>query len=341
MGPHSLELPRSGVRPWAGALVEWTSWRWIFFINLPLAAATLLFAYLGRYDERAQLRVGRLDVPGAVFAAIGIGTLTYGLVEGADQGFVELWWAFLIAAVSLGAFAVVEVRSAQPMLPFRLFRQRNFAAANLETLFVYAALYGFIFYLTLYVQFLGFTPFEAGIINVPTSVVLIVLAARFGTLADRHGPRLYLTMGPILIGCGALLMLLVEEQRDFWGAGIASLLVFSVGLSMVISPITATALKSAPGEYAGIASGINTTTSRLGGLFAVAIVGLTVSDHLHRADREHERSPAGPGSGRPSRASSVDRCIPRRDHRGGGTRVCRRDCRRFRHFEPRGGFGGR
>lgn len=263
--------------PVGGALVEWTSWRWIFFINLPLAAATLLLTYLGRSDERAQLRVGRLDAPGAVLVAIGFGTLTYGFVEGANRGFGDVWWAFLIAAISLAAFGIVETRSDTPMLPFRLFRQRNFAAANLETLFVYAALYGFIFYLTLYVQFLGFTPFEAGLINVPTSLVLIALAARFGTLADRHGPRLYLTGGPVLIGSGALLMLLVEDQDDFWGAGIAGLLLFSLGLAMVVAPITATALKSAPGEYAGIASGINTTVSRLGSLFAVAIVGLVVS----------------------------------------------------------------
>lgn len=263
--------------PVGGALVEWTSWRWIFLINLPLAALTLLFTYAGRCDERAQLRVGRLDVPGAVLAAVGFGTLTFGLVEGADRGFNEIWWAFLLAAFSLAAFVVVEMRFASPMLPFGLFRERNFTAANLETLFVYAALYGFIFYMTLYVQFLGFTPFEAGLINVPVSVVMIALAARFGTLADRHGPRLYLTTGPILIGVGAVLMLLVEEQSDFWGAGIASLLVFSLGLAMIVAPITATALKSAASEYAGIASGVNTTVSRLGSLFAIAIVGLVIS----------------------------------------------------------------
>ncbi len=263
--------------PVGGALVEWTSWRWIFLVNLPLALLTLLFVYLGRCDERAQLRVGRLDIPGAVLAAVGFGTLTFGLVEGADRGFGDLWWAFVLATVSLAAFVVVEMRSDSPMLPFGLFRERNFAAANLETLFVYAALYGFIFYVTLYVQFLGFSPFEAGLINVPISVVMIALAARFGALADRHGPRLYLTVGPILIGIGALLMLPVQEQSDFWGAGIASLLIFSLGLAMIVAPITATALKSAAGEYAGIASGVNTTVSRLGSLFAIAIAGLVIS----------------------------------------------------------------
>jgi EmrB/QacA subfamily drug resistance transporter len=263
--------------PAGGALVEWASWRWIFLINLPFAGLTVVLAHLGRCDERTQLRVGRLDLPGAVLAAAGFGFLTYGLVEGADKGFGELWWAFLVSAAALTAFAVVERRVQEPMLPFDLFRRRNFAVANLETFLVYAALYGFIVYFTLYLQFLGFSPFEAGLINIPSSLVMILLAARFGALADRQGPRLYLTLGPVLIGAGALLFVFVEEKDDFWTAGIASLVVFSVGLAMLVAPITATALKSAPERYAGIASGVNSTVSRLGSLVAIAVIGLVIT----------------------------------------------------------------
>jgi EmrB/QacA subfamily drug resistance transporter len=263
--------------PAGGALVEWISWRWIFFINLPLAAVAVALALAGRSPERAEQRVGRLDVPGAALAAIGFGFLTYAMVEGADDGFAEYWWAFLVAAVSLAAFGIVERRTAEPMLPFELFRRRNFTAANVETFLVYAALSGNFVFVILYLQFIGFSPFQAGLLEIPTSVIMIALAARFGTLADRLGPRVFLTAGPALLGIGTLFFLLVEEKSDFWTAGIAGLVLFAFGLAMLVAPITATALSSAPSEFAGIASGVNSTVSRLGGLLAVAVVGLVIA----------------------------------------------------------------
>jgi len=263
--------------PAGGALVEWVSWRWIFLLNLPLAAAAVVLAQLGRGDEPTPARSGRLDLPGAALAATGFGLLTYGLVEGAERGFSSLWWAFAVGALALVAFVVVEQRVAQPMLPFDLFRDRNFAAANAETFLVYAGLYGFIVFFTLYLQFLGFTPFEAGLLNVPTSIVMILLAARFGGLADKHGPRLYLTLGPALIGVGTLVFAIVDTRSEFWTYGVAGLLLFSFGLAMMVAPITATALKSAPERYAGIASGVNSTVSRLGSLIAVAVIGLVIT----------------------------------------------------------------
>jgi EmrB/QacA subfamily drug resistance transporter len=263
--------------PAGGALVEWISWRWIFFVNLPLAAVAVALVLAGRSPERAEQRVGRLDLPGAALAAIGFGSLTYGMVEGADDGFADYWWAFVIAAASLAAFAVVERRTAEPMLPFELFRRRNFTAANLETFLVYAALQGNFVFVLIYLQFLGFSPFQAGLIEIPTSVIMIALAARFGMLADRFGPRLFLTAGPALLGFGTLLFLFIDEKSDFWIAGVAGLALFALGLAMLVAPITATALSSAPSEYAGIASGVNSTVSRLGGLLAVAVVGLVIA----------------------------------------------------------------
>jgi EmrB/QacA subfamily drug resistance transporter len=273
--------------PAGGALVQWVSWRWIFLINLPLAGLTVVLARLGRCHEPAQLRVGRLDIAGATLAAVGFGSLTYALVEGAERGFGALWWAFAVAAAALGAFVAVERRAEEPMLPFELFRQRNFAVANLETFLVYAGLYGYFVFFTIYLQFLGFTPFEAGLINIPSSLIMILLAARFGALADRHGPRLYLTAGPVLLGVGALLFALVDERSDFWTAGLASLAVFSLGLAMLVAPITATALKSAPERFAGIASGVNSTVSRLGSLMAIAVITLVISLVFHaQVDRD-------------------------------------------------------
>ena len=149
--------------PLGGALVEWVSWRWIFFINLPLAAVTVLLARAGRCQERAQVRIGRLDIPGAATAALGLGMITYALVEGADQGFGKVWWALAVGALSLAGFVVLELRAEEPLLPFRLFRRRNFAATNAETFLVYGAIGSVFVYLTLHLQFLGFTPFQAGL----------------------------------------------------------------------------------------------------------------------------------------------------------------------------------
>jgi EmrB/QacA subfamily drug resistance transporter len=293
--------------PAGGALVEWISWRWIFLLNLPLAALAVVLALGGRCPQLEQQRVGRLDLPGAALAAIGFGSLTYAMVEGAEDGFAGYWWAFVVAAASLAAFVVVERRSRNPMLPFELFRRRNFTVANLETFLVYAALSGNFLFVILYLQFLGFSPFQAGLLEVPTSVIMIALAARFGALADRFGPRLFLTVGPALLGVGTLLFLLVDERSDFWTAGIAGLLLFALGLAMFVAPITSTALSSAPTQYAGIASGVNSTVSRLGGLLAVAVVGLVIAVVFERSAGETSAVPLATDQADPElRDASID-----------------------------------
>ncbi len=269
--------------PLGGALVEWVSWRWIFFINLPLAGATVLLARLGRCEERAKVHVGRLDLPGATAAALAFGLLTYAIVEGADKGFGPVWWAFGLAGISIACFVGVELRAREPLLPFGLFRRRNFAATNLETFLVYGALGGILVYLALYLQFLGFTPFQAGLALAPTSVVTILLAPHFGRLADRHGPRRYLTIGPMLIGAGALSFAFMETKSEFWSLGVLGFALFSLGLAVLVAPLTATALSSAPTELAGVAAGVNSTLSRLGNLLAVAVVGLVVSIAFERS----------------------------------------------------------
>jgi EmrB/QacA subfamily drug resistance transporter len=263
--------------PAGGALVEWASWRWIFFLNLPLAVATVVLARLGRSSERAEVRVGRLDLPGAVLAALTFGALTFAMVQGSEHGFAGVWWAFVVAAAAAVAFVVAEQRSSAPLLPFELFRRRNFTGANLETFLVYATLGGFFLYLPIYLQFLGFTPLQAGLVSVPTSIVMLFLAARFGALADRYGPRAFLSAGPVLFGAGILLFIPITSKSEFWTYGIAGVALYSIGLAMFVAPITATAISSAPERLAGIASGVNTTFSRLGGLMAVAVMGLVIS----------------------------------------------------------------
>ena len=260
-----------------GALVEWVSWRWIFFLNLPLAVATIVLARAGRCREQMRVQSGNLDLVGAGTAAIGFGTLTYGVVEGAENGFASVWWALAVSAAAFAAFVVVERRIANPLLPFALFRSRNLAMANVETFLVYAALGGVLVYFTLYLQFLGFSPFEAGLANVPVSIVMILLAPKFGALADQRGPRLFLTAGAALIAAGILLFLPMDTTSGFWFFGVPGLALFSLGLACLVAPITSTALSSAPSEFAGIASGINQTVSRLGNLLAVAVIGLAVT----------------------------------------------------------------
>jgi EmrB/QacA subfamily drug resistance transporter len=293
--------------PAGGALVEWVSWRWIFFINLPLAALAVVLALAGRCPQREQQRVGRLDLPGAALAAIGFGALTYAMVEGADRGLTRYWWAFAVAAVSLAAFVVVERRTSEPMLPLGLFRRRNFTAANLETFLVYAALSGNSVFLTLYLQFLGFSPFEVSLIFIPVSVIMIAFASRFGSMADRLGPRFFLFAGPALLGIGTLLYLPVNERSDFWTTGMVGLVLFAFGLAMLVAPITAAALSSAPSAYAGIASGVNSTVSRLGGLLAVAVVGLVIARVFHASVEATSAVPLETGQVDPElRDASID-----------------------------------
>jgi len=293
--------------PLGGIIVEWISWRWIFFVNLPLAVVTLVAALCGRCRQQESQRVGRLDLPGAGLTALAFAMLTYGVVEGGRHGFGHTWWALVLAAAALAAFVVVERHVPEPMLPFDLFRRRNFAFANLETLLVYGGLAGLFFFFPIYLQFLGFSPLAVGVVNAPVSVVMILLAARFGRLADRLGPRLLLTVGPLLVGCGMLCFLLVDDRASFWRAGVPGLALFSLGLSMLVAPITSTALSSAPDRFSGIASGVNQTVSRTGNLLAVAVIGLVVQVVFdHHAGGRHG-VPLARGQTDPHlRAGSID-----------------------------------
>jgi EmrB/QacA subfamily drug resistance transporter len=267
-----------GGAPLGGALVEYASWRWVFYVNLPLAVGAVVLAWLGRgAGVRRQPPVSPLDVVGAGLAAVGLGSLTYALVQGGEEGFGTVVWAFALAAASLAAFLVRERRTRDPVLPLSLFRSRNFTLVQLATLLIYSSLAGSTFFLVLYLQsVIGYTAFEAGLLLIPATVITTVLAPRFGRIADRVGPRALLTAGPMLMALGTLLWLRVDD-RSLWDGLIPGLVLYGLGLSMIVAPITNAAMTTAPERYSGVAAGVNATFSRLGGLFAIALLGVVVS----------------------------------------------------------------
>ena len=263
--------------PLGGILTQWLSWRWIFYINLPLACLVLFWSSRAIEDKATTSMARRIDLQSSVFIAAGFGGLSYYLVQGAKTGFAELWWALAAGVFALVLFFYRQAKTTNPLLPLRLFKLRNFSASNLETLLLYGALNGIFVYLTLYLQFLGLSPLASSLFLIPTSIVLIALAAYFGSLADKYGPRLLLSIGPVLISAGALLFSFINDQDGVWLIGSIAVLVFSIGLAMIVAPITATALKSVPADFSGIASGVNNTVARIGGLVAVAVVGMIIS----------------------------------------------------------------
>jgi EmrB/QacA subfamily drug resistance transporter len=264
--------------PLGGALVEWASWRWVFYVNIPLAAGAVYFAWLGRGARtHRSATASKLDVVGAALAALAVGFVAYGLVEAGEQSFADVAWAFALGGVGLVAFLAREYRARNPLLPLAMFRDRDFALVNVATLLIYSSLAGSTFFLVLFLQsIVGYTPFEAGLLLLPSTLVLLALAPRFGRLADRLGPRPFLIGGPLVMAAGMLLWLRVDD-RTLWDGLLPGLVFYGLGLAMIVAPITSAAMTSAPERFAGVAAGINSTFSRLGSLFAIAVLGLVVS----------------------------------------------------------------
>jgi EmrB/QacA subfamily drug resistance transporter len=265
--------------PLGGLLVQYASWRWIFFLNLPPAVLTLTMARAGRPEQPEPTHPKPVNLPAAATIAVAFGSLTYALVDGARSGFGRplVWIAGLAAIAGAAGFVTSERRSDAPLLPTGLLRERVFLVANGCTFLVYAALGASTFYLALYLQSaaVGYSPVRASVVMLPVSVVMFLLAGRFGRLADRDGPRLYLTAGPLLMAAGMLLFGVITDTAPL--RPVPGVLVFSLGLAMTVAPITSTALRAAPSDLAGLAAGVNTTVSRLGGLIATPLIGLVVS----------------------------------------------------------------
>jgi EmrB/QacA subfamily drug resistance transporter len=256
-----------------GALVQYADWRWIFWVNVPLAGVTVLAA-VRFVPETSAPSEGRFDVPGAVLAAVSLGALTYWLIEWHSPLAVP---ALVLGVVAGAAFLVVEHRSRHPMLPLDLFSSRVFSAANAMTLLVYAALGAILFFLVIDLQtVLGYGALAAGLSTLPITVIMLLLAARGGALGTRIGPRIPMTVGPLVMALGVAWLSRLDAGSSYWTGVLPPLVVFSLGLALMVAPLTSTVLAAASDDRAGIASGVNNAVARAGSLFAVAALPVAV-----------------------------------------------------------------
>ena len=259
-----------------GYLIGAISWRAIFLINLPIGIFVILLA--GRHvpETRDPTATGRLDLLGALLAGLGLAGTTYALIQGPEAG---LSASILITGLGglavLAAFLVHEHRTPNPMMPLSMFASRQFSAANLVTFVVYAALGGVFFLLVAFLQIsLGYSPIAAGAASLPVTALMLLFSPRSGAFARRVGPRIPLTVGPLVIAAGLLLMVPISPGDSYVTAILPAMLVFGAGLTLVVAPVTATVLAAADSRQSGMASGVNNAVARVGSLLAVAVLPL-------------------------------------------------------------------
>lgn len=269
-----------------GWLVDAVSWRWVFFINIPIAAIVVTVATARVPESRNEMAAGRFDWAGAVLGAAGLAGATYALIAAGETSSNTAVTAIVGAAGALGlaAFVIAERHNRHPMLPPGLFTSRQFTAANLVTFAVYAALGGVFFFLVLELQIgAGFSALEAGSGLLPVTAIMLLLSERSGRLAARIGPRVQMTVGPAISAVGLLLMTRIGSNASYLGDVLPAVCVFGLGLATTVAPLTATALGAADERLAGTASGVNNAVARAAGLLAVAalplLVGLSGEDY--------------------------------------------------------------
>jgi MFS family permease len=273
-----------------GVLVDLVSWRLVFWINVvPIAAVLVIMHVLGR-DEPNPGRE-RIDWVGAGLGIVGLGGTVFALIEQERYGWASpaVFAPFTAGVVALAAFIIWERRAPAPMLPLQLFHARNFAAGNLATVFVYAAFSLGPFVMTIFLQQTGgFSATLAGLATLPPTIMLVVAGSWFGALSARYGPRLFMTVGPIVAACGYLLTLTVRDDLNYWLQFLPGILVIGVGMAVTVAPLTSAILGAVEPARAGIGSAVNNAVARIAGLVAVASIGVIAGAQLdvggyHRA----------------------------------------------------------
>ncbi len=263
-----------------GILLGIASWRWIFLINLPFVALCVALILVA-IPRAAPGEGGRtVDCTGALLCALGLGGPVFALIEQPRLGWssAAVVGPLLAGVLLFAGFLVYEARARHPMLPLGLFARRNFAVGNVETFAMYGGLSVLFFFLVLFLQQVaGYTPLQSGLAMLPTTLVMLGLSRRFGALADRLGPRLFMGLGPVIAGLGLLALLRVGVRVDYLSEVLPALLIFSLGLSMTVAPLTAAVLACVEEREAGIASGVNNAVARVAGLLGIAALGAVVA----------------------------------------------------------------
>ncbi len=261
-----------------GVLVQVASWRWIFVVNLPLVIATLWL--VEQAPKGTRVPGAHVDWVGGLLGALGLAGPIFALIEQPTYGWSDgrVWLPLVIGCGLLASFFAWERRCVAPMLPLSLFKVRNFRVGNVATLTFYGALNVMTFFLVVYLQQVaGYTPLAAGLSLLPMSILTFLLAKRFGALADRFGPRLFMGFGPLVAGGGLFLLLLVNSHAHYLTQVFPGITLFALGLAMTVAPLTAAVLGAVESGHSGVASGVNNAVARVAGLVAIAAVGAAVA----------------------------------------------------------------
>jgi len=262
-----------------GWLVDVSSWRVIFLINVPLVLVTIALILMSVPPREAARHV-KVDVLGGVLGALALGTTVFAFIEQPRLGWGSpaIWGSLVAGVILFAVFLIHERRSSHPMLPLRLFKRRNFSVTNIETVAVYAGLSTLSFFLVIFLQqIVGWSALQSGLSLLPVTIVMFLFSGRVGRLSERVGPRLFMGLGPLIAAAGLVPLAWATTDLNYWVDLFPGIMLFSIGLTMTVAPLTTTVLSDAGRDDAGIASGINNAVARVAGLLGIAVVGLAVA----------------------------------------------------------------